>query len=129
MKTFVIIFMLGISSIGMAQETAHTEAGHQTVTGATINVDGTLVEKKITDQELESIQAEIKKQKAETELNREKAKGFQQLSKSVEDLSETTEEYLLEKRETQKQIAEYNEKVRCMQDEYPGKECDKWLKK
>jgi hypothetical protein len=129
MKTFVIIFMLGISSIGMAQETAHTEAGHQTVTGATINVDGTLVEKKITEQELESIQAEIKKQKAETELNREKAKGFQQLSKSVEDLSETTEEYLLEKRETQKQIAEYNEKVRCMQDEYPGKECDKWLKK
>jgi hypothetical protein len=101
----------------------------QIVTTETINVDGVLTEKAPTDQELENVKAEIRKQQQETVLNREKAKGFQQLSKSVESLSVTTEEYIIEKKETQKQIAEYNEKVRCMQDEYPGHECDKYLKK
>ncbi len=145
MKTSMIFFMLSLSVAALAQDTVapdelapeiaspettvDTESPHQTVTGSTINVGGTLVEKRVTDQELETIKAEIQKQRKETVLNREKAKGFQQLSKSVENLSVTTEEYLVEKRETQKQIAEYNEKVRCMQDEYPGRECDKWLKK
>ncbi len=101
----------------------------QIVTTDPINVDGVLTEKAPTDQELEHVKAEIKKQQQETVLNREKAKGFQQLSKSVENLSQTTEEYILEKKETQKQIAEYNEKVRCMQDEFPGHECDRYLKK
>jgi GTPase involved in cell partitioning and DNA repair len=94
-----------------------------------INVDGYVKEKPVVDHELKSIQEEIKKQKQEIVLNREKAKEFKVLSKSVEKLSETTEEYILEKRAAQAEIAEYNLKIRCLQDEFPGKECDKFLKK
>lgn len=128
MKGILLIATLALATNVFAQDEGEPVRTN-VVRSNTINVDGTVRERLQTDRELESIRAEIKKQKQETVLNKEKAKGFQQLSKSVEDLSETTEEYLLEKKSTQKQIAEYNEKVRCMQDEYPGKECDKYIKR
>lgn len=94
-----------------------------------INVDGYVKEQKVEDPELASIQAEIKKQKQEVVLNKKKAQSFKELSKSVEKLSETTEEYLEEKRAAQEEIANYNTKVKCLQSENPGAECDKFLRR
>lgn len=101
----------------------------QVIQGDQINVDGVLPEKKVTDGELETIKQEIQKQKTEVVLNKEKAKSYQELKKSVEALSETTEEYLSEKNEAKEQIAEYNLKVKCLQEEHPGKECDKHVRR
>jgi hypothetical protein len=94
-----------------------------------INVDGYVKEQKVEDPELVSIQAEIKKQKQEVVLNKKKAQSFKELSKSVEKLSETTEEYLEEKKAAQEEIANYNTKVKCLQSENPGAECDKYLRR
>ena len=94
-----------------------------------INVDGYVKEQKVEDPELASIQAEIKKQKQEVVLNKKKAQSFKELSKSVEKLSETTEEYLEEKKAAQEEIANYNTKVKCLQSENPGAECDKYLRR
>lgn len=106
-----------------------TYAQTQTISTDAINVDGYVTTKAPTDNEMESIKAEIKRQKLETVLNKEKAKNFKELSKSVGVLSETTEEYLLEKKEAQGQIAEYNLKVKCLRDEDTSKECEKYNKK
>jgi hypothetical protein len=94
-----------------------------------INVDGYVKEQTVEDPELASIQAEIKKQKEEVVLNKKKAQSFKELSKSVEKLSETTEEYLEEKKAAQEEIANYNTKVKCLQSENPGAECDKYLRR
>jgi opacity protein-like surface antigen len=95
-----------------------------------INVDGYLAEDKpVTDGELEQIRSEIRKQKNETQLNKQKTKGFKELSKSTEKLSETTEEYIDEKKSAQKEIADYNAKIKCLMDENPGKDCDKYIRR
>lgn len=93
-----------------------------------IDVDGYLAEKQVTDHELEQIRSEIRKQKGEVVLNKEKTKGFKELSKTTEKLSETTEEYLDEKKDAQKEIAEYNAKIKCLMEENPGRDCDKYVK-
>lgn len=94
-----------------------------------IDVDGVLVEQTSADPELENIRSEINKQKQEIVLNKEKAKNYKELSKSVEKLSESTEEYLDEKKAAQDEIANYNLKVRCLQAENPGSECDKFIRR
>jgi uncharacterized protein YPO0396 len=101
----------------------------QVLTSDTINVDGYMAEKKVMDPELENLQAEIKKQKEETILNKKKSKSYQELTKSVEKLSETTVEYLEEKNAAKEEIANYNNKVKCLQSEAPGPECDKYLRR
>lgn len=95
----------------------------------TINVDGYMPEKQNTDGELENVKREIEKQKKEVVLNKQKAKSYGELSKSVEKLSETTEEYIEEKKAAQAEIAAYNTKVKCMQSDSPGPECDKYVRR
>ncbi len=100
------------------------------VTAEPINVDGYVTEEKTqTDHELETIKKEIQKQKQDIVLNKQKSKEFKELSKSTAQLSEVTEEYLEEKNSAKAEIAAYNEKVRCLQDENPGRECDKYVKR
>lgn len=107
-----------------------SSAPEQTVNSEPINIDGYIKkEEPIRDQELVQIQSEISRQKKEVVLNKEKAKHYNELSKSVEVLTETTEEMLEEKRAAQQQIAEYNAKVKCLQEENPGRECDKYVKR
>lgn len=122
------VILLAFSLTTLSAYSFETTESTQVVNNEAINVDGVVVEKAPSDPELESIKAEIVKQKQETILNKHKSKGFQELSKSVVKLSTTTEEYLLQKRAAHQQIAEYNEKVRCLQDDDPGRECDKYLK-
>lgn len=96
-----------------------------------INVDGYMRQKEVpvTDPELATIRTEIQKQKKEIVLNKAKAQQFKELGKSTEQLSETTEEMLLEKRAVQEEIANYNMKVKCLSSENPGAECDKFVRR
>lgn len=123
MKLLLITVMLVAASASYAQFNT------QVMETETINVDGYVTEKKNTDGELENIKYEIEKQKKEVVLNKAKAKSYGELSKSVEKLSETTEEYIEEKKAAQAEIAAYNLKVKCMQSDSPGAECDKYVKR
>lgn len=123
MKSLLIAVLL----VGASASYAQIET--QVMETETINVDGYLAEKKSSDGELETIKYEIEKQKKETVLNKQKAKSYGELSKSVEKLSETTEEYIEEKKAAQAEIAEYNMKVKCMQSDSPGPECDKHVRR
>ncbi len=107
---------------------AYAQTEDQVLNSDPIDVDGYLREKNVTDGELEQIRSEIRKQKNANVLNKEKTKGFKELSKTTEKLSETTEEFLDEKKNTQKEIAEYNKKIECLMKEHPGPECDKYVR-
>jgi hypothetical protein len=99
------------------------------VTTEPINVDGYMTTTPATDHEMETIKSEIVKQKKEIVLNKEKSKGFRELSKSTSQLADVTSEYIEEKKAAQAEIAEYNTKVRCLQEENPGKDCEKYTRR
>jgi opacity protein-like surface antigen/chaperonin cofactor prefoldin len=122
--------LLMVLAMSMTFATAYANQHHedQVLNNDPINVDGYLQERQVTDGELESIRSEIRKQKGEVILNKEKSKGFKELSKTTEKLSETTEEYLDDKKEAQGEIAEYNAKIKCLMEENPGRDCDKYIK-
>ena len=125
MKTKILMVL----ALSMSFQAAYAQNEEQVLNSAPINVDGYLAEDRpVTDGELEQIKGEIRKQKTEVQLNKEKTKGFKELSKQTEKLSETTEEYLDEKKDAQKEIAEYNAKIKCLMEENPGKECDKYVR-
>lgn len=129
MKTILLaVTIFGMAS-AYAQISTHSAQTEQIIEADMINVDGVMKEQKTSDGELESIKSEIQKQKKEVVLNKVKAKSYQELSKSVEKLSETTEEYIEEKKAAQAEIAAYNLKVKCMQSEAPGPECDKVIRR
>lgn len=123
MKLLLIVIMC----LNMADLRAENES--QVLNSEPINVDGYVTEKAATDGELENLRSEIKKQKQETILNTKKAKSYQELSKSVEKLSETTEEYLEEKRAAKEEIANYNMKVKCLSADVPGPGCEKFVRR
>jgi septal ring factor EnvC (AmiA/AmiB activator) len=127
----VLTMWILLTVVFCAQVSANIPSSESNVvTSTVINVDGYVPEEKAaTDPELQQIRSEIERQKTETVLNREKAKNFKVLKKSVEQLSETTEEYLSEKKDAKAQIAEYNLKVRCMQTEDTSSECAKYNRK
>jgi opacity protein-like surface antigen len=76
----------------------------------------------------EQIKGEIRKQKNEVQLNKDKSKSYNELSKTTEKLSDTTEDYIDNKKSAQKDIAEYNAKIKCLMEENPGKDCDKYVR-
>ncbi len=115
-------------ALAMSFATAYAQSEDQVLNSDPIDVDGYLKEKNVTDHELETIRSEIRKQKNEVGLNKEKTKGFKELSKTTEKLSETTEEYIDEKKNTQKEIAEYNKKIKCLMEEHPAADCDKYVR-
>lgn len=108
--------------------TAYAQSEEQVLNSDPIDVDGYLKEKQVTDGELEQIRSEIRKQKTEVQLNKDKSKGYQELSRTTEKLSDTTETYLEDKKSAQADIAEYNKKIKCLMEENPGKDCDKYVR-
>ena len=70
-----------------------------------------------TDSELSFIQNELTKQKQQIRINDKKSKGYKKLQTTTEKLSDTTERYVEEKKESEKIIKEYNEKINCLLDE------------
>ena len=114
--------------IALSFSTAYAQNEEQVLNSDPIDVDGYLSEKQATDGELEQIKSEIRKQKNEVQLNKDKTKSYNELSKTTEKLSETTEDYLDNKKSAQKDIAEYNAKIKCLMEENPGKDCDKYVR-
>lgn len=100
----------------------------QVIESSTINVEGYLQDTP-QDAELNTIKAEVERQKKEIALQKVKSKSFKELAKSTTQLSDVTEQYIEEKKAAQKQIAEYNLKVQCMQEDFPGKECERFIRK
>lgn len=117
-----------VLALSLSFATAYAQTEEQVLNSDPIDVDGYLHEKQVTDHELEQIKGEIRKQKNEVQLNKEKTKGFKELSRTTEKLSETTEEYIDEKKNAQGEIAEYNKKIKCLMEENPGKDCDKYVR-
>ncbi len=115
-------------ALAMTTAFAFAQSEEQVLNSDPIDVDGYLKEKNVTDHELEQIRSEIRKQKNEVQLNKQKTKGFKELSKTTEKLSDTTEEYIDEKKNTQKEIAEYNKKIKCLMEENPGPDCAKYVR-
>ena len=130
LSVWFILTVVFCSQVSAQITTDSPASSTNVVNSSVINVDGFVPEEKpVLDAELQQIQSEIARQKTETVLNKEKAKNFKVLKKSVEQLSETTEEYLEEKKSAKAQIAEYNLKVRCLQTEDTGSECSKYNKR
>lgn len=125
MKTLMVLAL----SLSFTAAYGQSDSEERVLNSDPIDVDGYLAEDKpVVDGELQQIKSEIRKQKNEVMLNKEKTKGFKELSKTTEKLSETTEEYIDEKKSAQKEIADYNAKIKCLMDENPGKDCDKYIR-
>lgn len=124
MKTKTLMALM----LSLTFANVYAQSEEQVLNSDPIDVDGYMHEKAVTDGELEQIKGEIRKQKNEVMLNKEKTKGFKELTRTTEKLSETTEEYIDEKKTAQKDIAEYNAKIKCLMDENPGKDCDKYVR-
>ena len=116
-------------ALSLSFANAYAQSEERVLNSDPIDVDGYLAEERpVTDGELEQIKGEIRKQKGEVQLNKEKTKGFKELTKTTEKLSETTEEYIDEKKSAQKEIADYNAKIKCLMEENPGKDCEKYVR-
>ena len=114
--------------LALSFSAAYAQSEEQVLNSDPIDVDGYLKEKQVTDGELEQIKSEIRKQKNEVQLNKDKSKSYNELSKTTEKLSDTTEDFIDSKKSAQKDIAEYNAKIKCLMEENPGKDCDKYVR-
>lgn len=114
--------------LALSFTTAYAQNEERVLNSDPIDVDGYLKEKQVTDGELEQIRNEIRKQKNEVQLNKDKSKGYNELSKTTEKLSDVTEDYIDNKKSAKKDIADYNAKIKCLMEETPGKECDKYVR-
>jgi outer membrane protein W len=114
--------------LALSFSAAYAQSEEQVLNSDPIDVDGYLKEKQVTDGELEQIKSEIRKQKNEVQLNKDKTKSYQELSRTTEKLSDTTEDYLDNKKSAKKDIEEYNKKIKCLMEETPGKDCDKYVR-
>jgi outer membrane protein W len=124
MKTKTLLAL----ALSLSFASVYAQSEEQVLNSAPIDVDGYLHEKPVTDGELEQIKSEIRKQKNDITLGKEKTKGFRELTKTTEKLSEVTEEYIDEKKSAKKDIEEYNKKIKCLMEENPGKDCEKYVR-
>ncbi len=119
------LVLLGSFSV-YSQQGGVEQSNEAVLNSALININGYVKEKpEATDSELEYLKQEITKQQNELEINKDKEKGYKELQKTTEKLVDATADYLEEKRESQKSIDAYNEKIKCLMDENRDpKECD-----
>lgn len=127
MKIKLLIFLALITLF--FGTSSQTYAFEQVVNSEAIDVEGYMNKQLAQDEEILKIKNEIKQQKEMIVLNKEKSKHFKELSKSVEALTETTVEYLEEKKAAQAGIAEYNAKIKCLQMNNPDSNCNRYLNK
>gem|GEM_PF-892109 len=96
-----------------------------------LNVDGQFTDElPQSDSELDFINSELQKQKRQIYLSKEKTKKYGKLKNSTEKLVGVTEEYVEERRDSEKLIKEYNEKINCLLEKnYANPNCDKYAKR
>lgn len=123
-----------VLALSLSFATAYAQSEEQVLNSAPINVDGYLAEERpVTDGELEQIRGELKKQKMDTQLNKEKAKDYGKLSQQTEKLLDSQDEYIDSRIESSKAIKDFNKKheenqikLRCILEESTSAECDKY---
>lgn len=82
-----------------------------------------------TDAELETIRGDIKQAQNLNQINKKKTKGYKNLVKETEKLSETSEEMIAERQAAQQEVKKYKTKVDCMMGRLSGPQCDKYVKR
>ena len=76
-----------------------------------IDINGYVQEEApVTDQELETVKNELRKQQNAIKVNKAKAKKYNELSRSTEKLADTTEDMIIERKESQETIDKFNKK-------------------
>jgi opacity protein-like surface antigen len=120
---------------GITFGSTFAKANDQVLNSDTIDVDGYMHQRQVTDGELEQIRSELGKQKDMTVLNKEKAKELGKLSGQTDKLLESQDQYIDEKIESQKAIKEFNrktaeneKKLKCLLEESKSPDCAKWVK-
>ncbi len=125
----VIFLSLFLGTFGaMAQENNQNGSGSQQIVNKVINysdkplnIDGQVTETEpATDSELNFINNELKKQKTQIYLNKEKSKGYKNLQNTTETLVGATEDYVTERKSSEAKIKEYNKQIKCLLDENAG---------
>lgn len=129
---------LMVLALSLSFATAYAQSNdEQVLNSAPINVDGYLQEERpVTDGELEGIRSELNKQKAGTQLNKEKAKDLGKLTNQTEKLLESQDEYIDQKIESTRAIQDFNQKyeegqkkLKCIMEESNSAECDPYKNK
>ncbi len=123
---FLSLFLGAFSAI--AQENNQNDSGSQQIVNKVINysdrplnIDGEVAqEQPATDSELNFINNELKKQKTQIYLNKEKSKGYKNLQNTTETLVGATEDYVTERKSSEAKIKEYNKQIKCLLDENAG---------
>lgn len=117
--------------------TAYAQSDESVLNSDPISVDGYLAqERPVTDGELEGVRNELRKQKNDTQLFKEKAKTYEKLSNQTEKMIEKQDEYVDSRIESTRAIKEFNKKfednqkkLRCIMEESDDPECDPFKSK
>ncbi|MDA8793250.1 hypothetical protein N9N67_08390 [Bacteriovoracaceae bacterium] len=93
-----------------------------------IDIEGYVDEPRAVDRELIQINSELKKQKSAIKVNKEKSRKYQELGRTTEKLSDVTEDYINDKRDSEEVIDQYNKKIDCLLKDAGSAECDRYAR-
>ena len=93
-----------------------------------IDINGYVQEAPVSDQELEKVKGELRRQKQAIIINKEKKKKYNELSRTTEKLADETEDMIEERKESQETIDRFNKKIDCLMNNNAGDECAEFVK-
>jgi len=124
-KAIRLLLSLAVVSSSIAGATANDAV----LNSDPIDINGYVQDAPATDQELVKIENELRTQKRATKINKVKGKTYKKLAKQTEKLSDSTEDLIEERNESQAVIDRYNKKVDCLMQQNPGSDCDEYVSK
>lgn len=93
-----------------------------------IDINGYVQEAPVSDQELEKVKGELRRQKQAIIINKEKKKKYNELSRTTEKLADETEDMIEERKESQETIDRFNKKIDCLMNNNAGEECAEFVR-
>ena len=94
-----------------------------------IDINGYVSEAPATDNELEKVKGELRRQKQTIQINKQKSKKYQELGRTTEKLADVTEDLIEERKDATSTIDKYNKKIDCLMQQDPGADCDEYVKR
>ena len=94
-----------------------------------IDINGYVSEAPATDNELEKVRGELRRQKQTIQINKQKSKKYKELGRTTEKLADVTEDLIEERKEATTTIDKYNKKIECLMQENPGSDCDEFVRR
>ena len=76
-----------------------------------IDINGYVSEAPVSDNELEKVRGELRRQKQTIQINKEKSKKYKELGRTTEKLADVTESMIEERSEATSTIDRYNKKI------------------